>query len=107
MPWFLLAIVAGVFAVRFAERADLFTGLWLNDYRLYMQATQAWLAGGAFYPADQLGGPWVVHWQSILYPPVLLFWFIPFAVAPQPFGTVVWLAIPPFITYAMIRWWRP
>lgn len=57
--------------------------LWLKDYTLYMDATQRVVAGGSFYPAEQLvGGPWVLEWGAILYPPVALAWFVPWSFLP-------------------------
>jgi hypothetical protein len=52
------------------------------DYRLYMQATSRWLAGGPFYEPRQLAGPYAVVHGVILYPPVSLLLFVPFTALP-------------------------
>lgn len=65
-----------------------------SDYRLYMDATRRWLAGGEFYPAWQLAGPHTsVDWP-ILYPPQTPVLFVPFLFLPA----VLWFAIPIILT---------
>jgi hypothetical protein len=51
------------------------------DYHLYRDATSRWLAGGGFYEAYQLAGPYVISAGDILYPPVALWLFVPFSVS--------------------------
>lgn len=66
------------------------------DYRLYMDATQRWLAGGPFYQPYQLAGPYAISAGDILYPPVALWLFVPFTVLPAalwwlvPLGLTAW-----------------
>jgi hypothetical protein len=71
--------------------------VWLgHDYQTYMDATRGWLAGGSFYPAYQLSGPYAVVEREILYPPVALWLFVPFTTLPAmlwwaPIGIVSWI----------------
>jgi hypothetical protein len=74
-----------------------------NDYDLYMGATRRWLAGGAFYPAWQLAGPYTADAWPILYPPVALVLFVPFTVLP----TILWFAVPIAATVGIVAWHRP
>ncbi len=61
-----------------------------DDFTLYRDATAGWLAGGQFYPASQLAGPWTISGGAILYPPVTLWLLVPFTILPA----VLWWAIP-------------
>lgn len=81
--------------------------LWLKDFRLYMDATHRFLDGGGFYPASQLAGPWVLEWGAILYPPVSLVLFVPFALLEPTLAAFLWLVIPAWITAAIVWSWRP
>jgi hypothetical protein len=80
-----------------------------HDYRLYMDATRQWLAGGAFYPAWQLAGPYTAEQFPILYPPQALVLFVPFTVLPEP----LWFGIPTLLTawivvgHSPARWTWP
>jgi hypothetical protein len=60
------------------------------DYRLYMDATRRWLAGGPFYPEWQTAGPYEIGAGSVLYPPVALVLLVPFSFLPGP----LWVAVP-------------
>ena len=60
------------------------------DYRLYMSAATNWLHGGTFYQPYQLAGPYPISPGDILYPPVALVLFVPFAYLP----VVTWWVIP-------------
>jgi hypothetical protein len=78
--------------------------LWLKDYGLYMDATRRWLAGGPFYPPEQLtNGPWEIAWGAILYPPITIAWLVPWSFLPSG----LWLIVPPAIVLGMIIHWRP
>lgn len=70
------------------------------DRSLYMSATARWLAGGPFYLPYQLAGPYPVLAGDILYPPVVLWLFVPLRVLPA----VLWWAIP----FGLTAWvvWR-
>jgi len=67
------------------------------DYDLYMDATRRWMAGGEFYQPYQLVGPYPITPGDILYPPVVLWLFVPFTVLPAalwwfvPLGLTVWV----------------
>lgn len=70
------------------------------DYHLYMRATERWLAGGPFYPPEQLAGPFDAFAGGILYPPVALVLFVPFTFLPAP----AWWILPILVTVAgMVR----
>lgn len=64
------------------------------DYQLYRDAAARWLAGGAFYEPYQLAGPYSISAGDILYPPVGLWLFVPFAVLPSALAAVLWWAVP-------------
>ena len=74
-----------------------------DDFTLYRDATVRWLAGGEFYPASQLAGPWTISTGAILYPPVTLWLFVPFTVLPA----VLWWAIPALVVAWALRRLRP
>jgi hypothetical protein len=72
-----------------------------GDYQTYMEAAGRWLAGGSFYPAAQLAGPYeLVTMREVLYPPTSIPLFALFSVLPA----VLWWAIPT----AVLAWsvWR-
>ena len=89
-------------ASQLATNADLWhhTGF---DYKLYMDATHRWLAGGSFYPPQQLAGPYDLEAGAVLYPPQMLALFVPFSLLPA----VAWYAIPIAITGWMLSSFRP
>ncbi len=70
------------------------------DYDTLIGATRRFLAGGGFYPAEQLAGPWIYHQGDpafappVLYPPHALLLFVPFVFLPK----ILWWAIPAGIT---------
>ncbi len=73
------------------------------DYGTYMAAARRWLAGGGFYQAYQLAGPYAIWNQEILYPPTALLLFVPFTVLPA----VLWWAIPLGILAVVLASHRP
>jgi len=73
------------------------------DYRLYMDATNRWLAGGTFYNVYQLTGPYTITPGDILYPPNALLFFAPATLLPD----VLWWAIPLAIVAAVVWHDRP
>ena len=81
------------------------------DFDLYRDATARWLAGGSFFEPYQLAGPYEIRAGDILYPPVALWLFAPFAAAGGgPLGAVaaiLWWAIPLAITGAVVLRLRP
>ena len=73
-----------------------------GDLALYLDATRRWIAGGPFYPPDQLAGPYLVYngAHAILYPPTAILLFAPFLVLP----VFLWWAIPVSIVgWAIVR----
>ena len=69
------------------------------DYDLYRDVTTRWLGGGSFYESYQLAGPYEIRAGDVLYPPVALGLFVPFALAggaaPGSFlAAVAWWVIP-------------
>ena len=54
------------------------------DFQLYRDVTTRWLAGGPFFEPYQVGGPYDIRAGDVLYPPVALWLFVPFAVTAGP-----------------------
>jgi hypothetical protein len=54
------------------------------DFQLYRDATTRWFLGGPYYEPYQLAGPYPISAGDILYPPVALWLFLPFAIQGQP-----------------------
>jgi len=52
------------------------------DFSLYRDVAARWLAGGSYFEPHQLAGPYTIEVGDILYPPVGLWLFVPFAVLP-------------------------
>ena len=73
------------------------------DLTVLQDATRRWLAGGNFYPASQLAGPYVNLSTQILYPPVSLLLFVPSLWLPAP----LWWIIPLALIGAVVVHWRP
>jgi hypothetical protein len=83
---------------------------WIGgDYRVYQEAARRWLAGGAFYPAYQLTGPFQFNPQVVLVPPplleppLMLALFVPSLALPA----ILWWAIPIGTIAATVIYWRP
>ena len=67
------------------------------DFRLYADAARTWLTTGQFYPAYELAGPYqVLGAGEILYPPIMLWLFVPFTVLPA----LLWWVLP-----VGLAWW--
>jgi hypothetical protein len=77
------------------------------DATLYRDVTVRWLSGGPFYEPYQLAGPYEIRAGDVLYPPVGLLLFVPFAVLPLAVAAVLWWAIPLGITGWAIWGLRP
>jgi hypothetical protein len=74
------------------------------DIALYREAAARWFAGGSFYDPRQLAGAYEVTPGDILYPPVGLWLFVPFAILPTIPALVLWWAIPAAVTvWAVVR----
>jgi hypothetical protein len=95
-----LVLWAGALVIYIAQGDMIYNG---SDYRLYMDATQRWLAGGSFYQPYQLAGPYTVAHGDILYPPTALPLFVVFTFLPA----FLWWAVPIGGTIAMIIYHRP
>jgi len=77
------------------------------DATLYRDVTQRWLGGGPFFEPRQLAGPYEIEAGDVLYPPVSLVLFVPFAVLPFALAAILWWAIPIGATAWAIAWLRP
>ena len=81
------------------------------DFHLYRDATTRWFLGGPFYEPYQLAGPYPISAGDILYPPVALWLFVPFAVDGGPLldavQAVVWWALPLGVVAAVVAALRP
>lgn len=98
------AVARSVVFLLVVPRAPTEIGL---DYGLYMEATRRWLAGGPFYPAWQLAGPYTItpyfSRGEILYPPNALPLFAVFTYLPA----IVWWVVPFLIVVAALVRLRP
>jgi hypothetical protein len=77
------------------------------DFVLYRDAAARWLAGGPYFQPYQLAGPYPIVAGDVLYPPVALWLFVPFAVLPLILATVLWWAVPIGVTAWSVRRLRP
>jgi hypothetical protein len=80
------------------------------DFDLYRDVTTRWLNGGPFFEPYQVAGPYEIRAGDILYPPVALWLFVPFAVPVGPLAAiaaVAWWTIPLGITAATVLHLRP
>lgn len=60
------------------------------DYHLYIDTAARWLHGGTYFQTYQVAGPYEITAGDILYPPVVLLLFAPFAFLPA----VLWWLLP-------------
>lgn len=64
---------------------------WGEDYQWFVEKTRRWVEFGQFYNEHQLAGPYeALSGRDVLYPPVVLFLFVPFLWLPA----FLWWAIP-------------
>ena len=81
------------------------------DFELYRDVTARWFHGGPFFEPRQLAGPYEITPGDVLYPPVAIWLFGPWAVAAEaPWAAalaVLWWAIPLVITVAAVAALRP
>lgn len=74
------------------------------DFDYYRGIGQRWLDTGSFYLPRQLAGPYVVQANvDVLYPPMALLLFAPFAFLPW----LAWWLIPIGIVAWLVLRWRP
>jgi hypothetical protein len=64
------------------------------DFVLYRDVAHRWLAGGPYFEPYQLAGPYGVRAGDVLYPPVALWLFVPFAVLPEVAAWFFWWMVP-------------
>ena len=64
------------------------------DFVLYRDVAARWLAGGPYFEPYQLVGPYDIRAGDVLYPPVGLLLFVPFAVLPAALAWALWWAVP-------------
>jgi hypothetical protein len=77
------------------------------DFELYRSVAARWLAGGPYVEAYQLAGAYEIAAGDVLYPPVALLLFVPFAIAPGPIAWALWWAIPVAVVSWVVRRLRP
>jgi hypothetical protein len=77
------------------------------DFVLYRDVAARWLAGGPYFEPYQVAGPYEIRAGDVLYPPVGLWLFAPFAVLPAPIAWGLWWSLPLGATAWAIRRLRP
>jgi hypothetical protein len=80
------------------------------DYELYRDVASRWLAGGSYFEPYQLAGPYEIRPGDVLYPPVELWLFVPFAAVSNvawPVASVLWWLVPGAIVVACVMALRP
>jgi hypothetical protein len=77
------------------------------DFTLYRDVAARWLAGGPYFEPYQLAGPYEIQAGDVLYPPVALWLFVPFAWLPEPVAWLLWWAVPIGAVAFAIRRLRP
>jgi len=77
------------------------------DATLYRDVTLRWLGGGPFFEPRQLAGPYDIQAGDVLYPPIALILFVPFAVLPLVLAAILWWAIPIGATAWAVATLRP
>ena len=104
----IVALTVVIALIAFPVRLDQRLGV---DYWLYRDATRVWLGGAPFYPIHQLRGPYDITAGDILYPPVAIWLFVPFAIPNGPELSVlmaaVWWLVPLGATAIAIVALRP
>ena len=76
------------------------------DRDLYLGVTRRWLDGGPYFEPYQIAGPYEIRAGDVLYPPVALLLFLPFALGGLV-GAVAWFVLPLIGTAACVAWLRP
>lgn len=74
------------------------------DFQLYRDVALRWLSGGPYFEPYQLAGPYEIQAGDVLYPPVALWLFVPFAVLPEAIASILWWTLPiAAVVYALWR----
>jgi hypothetical protein len=96
----LVTLTLAGWGVALVTVTDWFGRSFAIDYGIYMSAVDHWLAGGGWYQARQLSGPYPIELGDILYPPILLYLLVPFRLL----GPWLWWTLPA----AILSWvvWR-
>jgi len=76
---------------------------WGADLRGYVEASRSSLAGDGFYLPRQLHGPYAIELGDVLYPPTVLYLFIPFLVLPYQLWWVLAVGLLCYVVWS----WRP
>jgi hypothetical protein len=76
------------------------------DRDLYLGVARRWLDGGPYFERYQLAGQYEIRAGDVLYPPVALLLFVPFALTGLV-GTLTWFVVPLVGTAACVAWLRP
>jgi len=64
------------------------------DFVLYRDVAARSLAGGPYFEPYQLAGPYDIRAGDVLYPPIGLLLFVPFALLPAAIAWPLWWALP-------------
>ncbi len=78
-----------------------------SDYQIVIDAARRWLDGGSYFQPWQLAGAYQMEPGDVLYPPVTLWLFVPFALLPPILSAALWYAIPLGVTVGALRALRP
>lgn len=76
---------------------------WGGDLRAYVEASRMWLHGDGFYLTRQLHGPYQTELGDVLYPPTVLYVFLPFIVLPAQLWWVLGVGLLAYVVWL----WRP
>jgi hypothetical protein len=74
------------------------------DFVLYRDVAARWLAGGPYFEPYQLAGPYPIQAGDVLYPPVALWLFVPFALLPEVVAWILWFGGP--VAAVVFAIWR-
>lgn len=77
------------------------------DFTLYRDVAARWLGGGPYFEPYQLSGPYEIRAGDVLYPPLGLWLFVPFALLPAVVAAAIWWAVPIAATAWSIARLRP
>jgi hypothetical protein len=100
-------VIAGVRALAYLSAIPDGAFSFGADFRLYVDAASTWLATGQFYPAYELAGPYqVMGAGEVLYPPIMLWLFVPFTILPGFLWWITPIGLAGLAVYRMRpAWW--